>query len=74
MKKVIKYPFSFPVYLGVKPIASESTKPDDLSSFFPITIFPLLYATTILFIKENIRVQFKLFPTNMTDTALHTIS
>ena len=34
MKQVTKSPFSSPIYLGGKPIASESTKPNDLSSFF----------------------------------------
>ena len=34
MKQVTKSPFSSPIYLGSKPIASESTKPNDLSSFF----------------------------------------
>ena len=74
MKQVTKSPFSSPIYLGGKPIASESTKPNDLSSFFLIIVFSLLCTTTVLCIKEDIRVQFKLFPTNMIDTALHTIS
>ena len=71
-KKVTKSLLSFPVYWGVESIASWSTEPNDLSSFFPNTVFPLLHTTTVVYKKENVRVQFKLFPPNLTLTQHYT--
>ena len=43
MKKLRKSLFSSLVYEGAKSIATSSTEPNDLSSFFPNIVFPLLY-------------------------------
>ena len=58
----------------IKPIVSKSTEPNDLSSFFPLILSFHCCTLPLLCIRENMRVQFKLFPTSMTDTALRRIS
>ena len=53
MKKVTKSLFSFPVYEGVKSIASSSTEPNDLSRFFPNIVFPVLCTATVVYKGEH---------------------